>query len=420
MFEDSEVNIQPEFFGKEVFEPPEWKNLWFSGFFILAVGDEAARLVTTMIPAMLRKYIHVICVLADDNKASAVFEDSKHCFRSILVLGLGIDGCGKNAKNGYEIIYPISEGLTFKINKHLNELKSGYGVIPNTFIQLWFSGGTSSGFALLLSHRVREIVRSIDPKANIIDYISISRGDDPQQIANSTLLTLKLLTEQENRRTLILNYFDKESTLKRLSNLNILSTIISLFLSKYRAGIDGMDITDIIGWGGVFTTNTEYRATQHIMLDRISGDNVFDLAKRAVDFEETSFHSRAVFSSRFAERVRISVISPIKILDLGMADKKFEFTHNVMAEGFQLPLNFIPMMATAFLKGNGLAVQRFLQNYRRFALDAEPVLREYLETDQSLENYRRFALKAKDELEEYLRIEIADQNLENFLRRVIE
>jgi|GEM_PF-2978218 hypothetical protein len=392
MFEDSEVNIQPEFFGKEEFEPPEWKNLWFSGFFILAVGDEAVELVTTKIPVILRRYIHAICVLADDNEASAVFETSRYCFRSILVLGLGTDGCGKNAMRGYETIYPISERLVFRINKHLNRLKSGYGVLPNTFIQLWFSGGTSSGFALLLSHRIREIVRSIDPKANIIDYISISRGDEPQQIANSTLLTLKLLNEQENRRTLILNYFDREPTLKKLSNLNILSTVTSLLLSKYRAGMERIDITDIIGRGGIFTTNTEYRVTKHIKLDTINGDNVFDLVRRAVDFEESSLHSRAVFSSRFAERVRISVISPIQILDLGMTDRKFEFTHNVMAEGFQLPLNFIPIMATAFLKGNGLAVQRFLQNYRRFALEAQPELKEYLGTKIAAQNLENFLM----------------------------
>ncbi len=394
MFVKMAFNIRPELLGDEVYEPPEWKNMWFMGFFLLVVGDEAVNLVTTKLPAILRRYIHLICILADDNEASAVFENVKHCFRSALVIGLGVDGCGKNAMVGYEIIRPMSKEISFKINKYFNELKSKYGVIPSTFIQLIYAGGTSSSYALAVSKDIKQLVRSLNSKAQIIDYVSFSRGDYTSQIANSILVTLKLINEVGNRNSLIISYFDREPTLRNLSDLNILNTIITLLLSKYKAGINRIDITDIIGRGGYFTTNTEYRSVTHLTKIRsIGGEDVFNLAKRAVDFDSGSLHSRAIFSAREAELVRISVISPVKITDLEIFGKKFEFVENFMADGFHIPIKYIPISTTAFLKGNEFAIRQFLRNHRKIVDEAIPELEGYLGMglidDEALESFIR-------------------------------
>ena len=370
----SQSNIRSEVY--EAYKPSEYSNMWFSAFFVLAVGDEAVKLVITKIPAILRKYIHVICILADDNEASATFERIRHCFRSVFVIGLGIGGCGKNAMLGYETIHPLSDKLAFKINSHLNSLKSEFGVLPSVFITLNFSGGTSSGYVLCVSERIKQLVRNIEPKAHIIDIVSISRGDYPPQIANSVLVTLKLL---ESSDTLVLTYFDREPTLRKLSDLNLIATIESLLLAKYRAGKEGIDITDLIG-RGLFTTNTEYRNAKYLGISELDGENVFKLVKKAVDFGD-SFHARAVFGARYADSVRISIISPVSVADLGLTDKKFESTKNVMAECFELPIPFIPISATAFLRGNGLTKGNFLQNHRKFAIQAIPELQSYLNTE---------------------------------------
>ncbi|ADB57679.1 hypothetical protein [Archaeoglobus profundus] len=394
MFVRTVFNIKPESFGKEIYEPPEWRNMWSNGYFLTSVGDESANLVTTKLPAILRKYTHLICILADDNVASAVFEKVKHCFRSALVIGLGIDGCGKNAMVGYETIRPMSAEISFKINKYLNELKSKYGVVPSTFIELIFAGGTSSGYALAVSNEVKKLVRSIESKAQIIDYVSLSRGDYAPQIANSILVTLKLMNEVGDRRSLILSYFDREPTLKKLSDLNILNTIMTLLLSKYKAGINRIDLTDIIGRGGFFTTNTEYRSITHLpRVKSIGGEDIFKLAKRAIDFDSTSLYARAVFHARDSELVRISIISPVKIVDLEIFGKEFEFAENIIADGFHLPIKYIPISVTAFLKGNEMAIRHFLHNHRKIVDEAIPELENYLGTglvdDEVLENFVR-------------------------------
>jgi len=166
MFFEMYFKIKPEVFKKgrkkEVYEPPEFKNMWYSAFILLVVGDEAVRLITTRFPAILREYTHIICIVADDNEASTIFNSIKHCFRSCAVIGLGVDGCGKNAMVGCEVLHPIALKLAFKINKYLNTLKSKYGVLPSTFVQLIFSGETSSGYALTVSPEVKKIVRSLD------------------------------------------------------------------------------------------------------------------------------------------------------------------------------------------------------------------------------------------------------------------
>lgn len=394
MFVKMDFNIKPEVFGEEIYEPPEWKNMWFMGFFLLVVGDEAVNLVTTKLPAILRKYIHLICILADDNVASVVFENVKHCFRSILVIGLGVGGCSKNAMVGYETIRPKCTDITFNINKYFNILKSRYGVVPSTFIELIYAGGTSSGYVLAVSSEVKRLVRSLESLAQIIDYVSLSRGDYTSQITNSILVTLKLVNEAGSRSTLILSYFDREETLRKLSDLNIVNSIITLLLSKYKAGINRIDITDIIGRGGFFTTNTEYRSVTHLAgIKSIGGEDIFNLAKRAVDFDPTSLHARAVFHARDSELVRISVISPVKITDLEIYGKKFEFVKNLMADGFHLPIKYIPISVTAFLKANGMAVRQFLRNHRKIVDEAIPELESYLGTglvdDDALEEFIR-------------------------------
>ena len=379
----------------EIYEPPEFRDTWYRGFFLNPVGDEAVRLVTTKFPLILRRYVHGIFILADDNEASAVYERVQHCFRSVLVIGLGIDGCGKNARLGYELLEPIKYELTFKINRHLNTLKSKYGILPSTTIELDYSGGTSSGYVLTVSEMVKELIRSLDSNANIINYVSISRGDYTPQIINSILVTQKLIKEmKENRRdrhTLIFSYFDREQTLRDLSDLNILNTVMTLLLANYRAGMNGLDITDILGRGGVFTTNTEHRSTTFLSsLKSLNADDVFNLAEKAIDFKDNSYHSRAVFQSRYAGITRFSVISPIPIADLETFGKKFQFAENVMADGYQLPIRHLPIAVTAFMKGNEQAIQEFLRTQRKLAppeviyelesyMDAEFVDEEMLE-----------------------------------------
>lgn len=393
MFAKMEFNIRPEMSGENVYEPPERRNMLFMGFFLLVVGEVATNLVTTKLPAILRKYIHLICILADDNEAAAIFENVKHCFRSTLVIGLGVDGCGKNAMVGYETIRPMSREISFKINRYLNVLKSKYGVIPSTFIELIYTGGTSSGYALAVSSEIRQLVRSLNEEAQIIDYVSFSRGDYTPQIANSVLVTLKLMNEVGNKNTLIISYFDREPTLRKLSDLNILNTIVTLLLSKYKAGINRIDITDIIGRGGFFTTNTEYRSVTHLPgLNSIGGEDIFNLAKRAVDFDPASLYARAVFHTRDSDLVRISVISPVKITDLEIINREFKFAKNPMADGFELPVGYIPISVTTFLRGNDITIWQFLRNHRKLIEEAIPELENYLGmglVDDALESFIR-------------------------------
>jgi len=92
-------------------------------------------------------------------------------------------------------------------------------------------------------------------------------------------------------------------------------------------------------------------------------------------------HARAAFHGRDSELIRVSVISPIPISDLEMFGRKFEFTENLMADGYYLPIKYLPVSVTAFLKGDRIAAQQFFTNYRRVVDEAIPELENYMGID---------------------------------------